>query len=629
MLASPPEMPAPAGDTVGTGPARPRWRARHGSDLTLVVGLTVALFALFQVPHLVNDAAFSVGPDVPVYLWWARVASSQGLSIVGARPGTPVLIPAIEGALGVGVVGALAGLQYALGPAIGLAGAALVRGRGAIGRPAWAVAGLFAGVWATHLGDGYVANLAFVAAYLAAAAMLARRTRRATVAAAILLGGGGLAHPQFFGAGVAILAVSALWAGWHDRRWSWSSDAGRTLGALLGGSAIVVAGVAAATIGAPRLDGDTSKDAFLRRTGQDDVLRRTYLHRSASNWRRYAPVMTTPLVVMGGLQGRGFARRFLVAWIGFTALTVPLGVATAWYPPDRVLTFAFCIPLLAALGFVWLGRRLGRWWLAWPIGAAVWILMVLAPFRVWAETSAFVSPREMRHAVTAGRIATTTPPGTPLVFVANEPRTRSLFLASHVLNVARAAVPPDRAADVRVFVGSVGDLLDGRSTVRDDDLFDLASATSLADIGDRETMAVFVLTEFDRGPRDREDPRLVRWNDDVWTTLPDPRPVGPGAGEPLAESRGALVAATLGTVFLLFAVGGGWAWWATGEPTASLLTAPAFGVATLTVAALTLERIGVVVGSRPGGVAVVVVAGAGGYALALARRRQRHEQRRG
>jgi hypothetical protein len=619
--ATPADAPAPV-------PVRGLTRARLRGDLLLVAALAIALFLLFQVPNLVNDAAFPVGPDAPVYLWWARVASSEGLSLVGSRPGTPVLIPAIDGASGLGVVGALGGLQYALGPAIGLAGAALVRGRGAIGRPAWAVAGMFAGVWATHLGDGYVANLAFVAAFLAAAAMLARRTRRGTVAAAMLLGGGGLAHPQFLVAGVAILGVSALWAAWRDRAWRWSSDAGRTLASVLGGVAIAAAGLAAVTIGPPRLGGDTSKDAFLRRTGQWGTLRRTYLHRFTSNWRRYAPFMTAPLVVLGGLQGRGFARRVLVSWIALSAVALPLGVATTWYPPDRILTFAFCVPLLAALGFVWLGRRLGRWWLAWPIGVVVWALMVLAPFRTWAETSAYVSPREMRHAVTAGRIAAaTTPPGTPLVFVVNEPRAPSLFLASHALNVARAAVPPDRATDVAVFVGSVGDLLDGHPTLRGDELFDLASATSFGDLTDRDRMAVFVLTEFDTDPADRDDPRLVRWTDDVGTTLPDPRRIPPADGEPLAESRPSFVVATAAVALLLLVVGGGWARWATGDVTAALLTAPAFGVATLTVSALVLERAGVAIGSRPGGIAAAALAGGGGYVLAVRRERQRREQR--
>jgi hypothetical protein len=615
---------------VTVASSRAGW-SRRGVDATIVGGLAVVLLALFSLPGILNHHVVPVGPDVPVYLWWARVAASEGVSAVGDRPGAPVLIPAIGGALDIGIVDALSGIQYALGPAIGLASAALVRGRGSSPRPAWIVAGLFAGVWATYLGEGYVANLAFVAAYLAGAAMLARRTRRGVIAAAVLFGGGGLAHPQFFAVGAGILLFAALWSAWRDRTWSWRSDAGRTLASLLGGGAIVTAGIAASLSGPPRIDGDTSKDAFLRRTGRFAELRRVYLDRFTSNWRRYAPIMSTVLVVMGALQGRGYARRFLVSWLALSAVALPVGLLTTWYPPDRILTFAFCIPLLAALGFVWLGRRLGRWWIAWPVGVAVGILMVLPPMRSWADSPTFVSPLEIDQAVEAGRIAATTPPRTPLVFVANDPRTRSLFLASHVLNVARAAVPPSRADDVWVFVGSVGDLLEGRPTDRHDQLYDLASATSLGDIPDDPPMVVFVLSEFDRDPDELRDPRLTRWGDGLTSTTAspaDPDALVPDDGEPAASDPESILAATIATFLLLVLVGAGWGWWATERLPGTLLIAPAFGVAALTIVSLGLERLGAGIASRPGGVTAALVAGGGGYALALLRERQRREQRR-
>src|SRR6185369_13585790 len=54
------------------------------------------------------------------------------------------------------------------------------RGRGrTLPRGGWLAAGVLAGAWATFLGGGYVSNLVFTAAFLAAAAALARRTRRA------------------------------------------------------------------------------------------------------------------------------------------------------------------------------------------------------------------------------------------------------------------------------------------------------------------------------------------------------------------------------------------------------------------------------------------------------------------
>ncbi len=137
-------------------------------DLLLVAAIGAALTVLFLRPGDLHGYPFPVGPDAPVYMWWAKVAAGRGVSLVGERPGTPVLIPSLGALLGAGIVPALAGLQYALGPAIGLAATGLSRGRGAVPRPAWIAGGLLAGTWATFLGGGYVANLAFVAPYLAA-----------------------------------------------------------------------------------------------------------------------------------------------------------------------------------------------------------------------------------------------------------------------------------------------------------------------------------------------------------------------------------------------------------------------------------------------------------------------------
>src|SRR3954471_17067986 len=284
--------------TVATTPiARQRARSRNartGLDLLLTGVLGAILIRVFLWPTLRHAYPFPVGPDVPVYLWWTRVAEYGGISMASERPGAPALIATLQGALGQGVAGALAGLQYALGPAIGLVAAALARGRGrTLPRGGWLAAGVLAGAWATFLGGGYVSNLVFAAAFLAAAAALARRTRRAAVVAAVVLGGGALTHPGFFVVGAAVLGVTGLWAAVHEGGFEWRSDAGRVATALGGALAIFGAGLAAAQIGPPRVAGETSGDAFLRHTGQLEALRGSYLDRYLDNWRRYSPFMTT------------------------------------------------------------------------------------------------------------------------------------------------------------------------------------------------------------------------------------------------------------------------------------------------------------------------------------------------
>ena len=227
------------------------------------------LVAIFAWPGLFRGWTFGPGPDESVYLWWTRLGAAEGISLVGARPGVPALIATVAGALGVPLIPALAGLQQALGVSIGLAAVALVHGRAHGGRPGWALVGLMAGVFAVHLAGGYVANLAFATAFLAAAAALARRTRRGVIAAALLLGGGGLSHPQFFLAGAAILVAAAAVAWALEPEHGWRSDAGRVLVALAGGGLVVGAGLLSMLLGPTRLSVDIPRLVALYQQGRD------------------------------------------------------------------------------------------------------------------------------------------------------------------------------------------------------------------------------------------------------------------------------------------------------------------------------------------------------------------------
>ena len=138
--------------------------ARTAIDLLLVAVLGAVFLRVAVWPTLVHHYPFGVGPDMPVYLWWSRVGVAEGISLVGERPGTPALIPTVASALGIGLVPAVAAVQYALMPASALAAAALARGRGETPRLAWIAGAVLAGAWTTFLAGGYLANLALVAA---------------------------------------------------------------------------------------------------------------------------------------------------------------------------------------------------------------------------------------------------------------------------------------------------------------------------------------------------------------------------------------------------------------------------------------------------------------------------------
>jgi hypothetical protein len=602
-------------------------------DVLALAALIAVLIAVFAWPGLFRAWSFGPGPDGTVYMWWTRVGAAEGISLVGGRPGVPALIQTVAGTLGVPLVAGLAGLQQALGVSIGLAAVALVRGRGHGGRPGWVLVGAMAGLYAVHLADGYVANLAFTAAFLAAAAALARRSRRGVVSAALLLGGGGLSHPQFFLVGAVILVAAAAVAWVLEPEHGWRSDAGRTLVSLAGGGLIVGSGLVSMLAGASRLAVDTSKDGFLRRAGLDDALTRNYLFRFRENLRRFSPWVTLPLAAVGALQVHGFTRRFLLAWAAITIVGVPMGLATGWFPPERVLTFGFAMPILAAQGLTWVWERTEpRRWLT--VGATVVLLSLFALPAIDAQRDQqpFVSPEDLAAATLAGRIASTLPAGTPLVFVVDDPDRFVTFNATNVANIARAAVPTDRADDVYVFVGTLDDLAADRPTVRGEPEYDALSRITLADLPEGER-AVFLAPEWNRDPSVLVDDRLSTWvgtdgaaaGGQVRSSVPGPRPLPAGADELAPSSPVAIGLSAVAALAVLWLVGAGWSRWAFGDLVATATAAPAFGIATITVAALVLERLGVPFDGRWGPVLASAFAALGGYALLVVQRKPAHD----
>jgi hypothetical protein len=516
------------------------------------------------------------------------------------------------------LVAAVAGLQYSMAALVGVGATAVVRGHARGGRWGWALAGLLAGLFAVHLAGGYVANLAFTLPFLAAGAALATRTLRGTAVAALLLGGGGLMHPQFFFVGAGILAVVAVWSWVRESDHGWSSDGGRVIMALAGGSALVGLGVLATQFGSAKLVADTSKDAFLRRTGLMVQLREVYLKRFLANAGRYLPWLTLPLAAMGITRARrGFTRRFLAAWAVITLVGVPVGILTRLFPPDRIMTFAFALPMLAALGVTWgwdaIAQRISPW-LAWPVSLVLVALMGGAALNAWSAQQTFLSPDSIDDTTAAGRVAATVPEGTPLVFIVNEAREKSAFVATLAANLLRAALPPERAEDVYLYVGDAAHYFAGEPTPGGSEEFDVLSRRSLEALpaGPR---AVFVLREFDRDADDRADPNLQVWSDAVASNVVDPRPLAAAPGELRASSPRGISVATVLIGLLLWAVGYGWARWTLGDRVGSAATAPGFGVAVLGLAGLVLERTGVPLTGSWGPTLVSVLGGGLGYLL--------------
>lgn len=576
---------------------------------------------MLLAPFVRHGFGFGLGPDIPVYLWWTRVGASQGLSIVGERPGSPALFAVLSGVSHLPLSAVTAGFEAAFGAAIGAGVAMLVRAAGAMAgerrgvRAAWMLGGLLTGLFSVHLAAGYLANLAFAAPFVAASVCLTLGTTRSTVLAAIALGGGGLAHPQFFGIGALVFAGVAVWS-LVRREPGWRSDAGRVAAALLGAGTILAGGLLAMTIGPARLAVDTSKDGFLRRAGMTDAVRHAYLERALHRWTRYVQWLALPLAVLGLMRTSGFARRVLAAWGALVVLGAPVGLLTGWFPADRLITFGFSIPALAGVGVVgvwlWLERRV---WLATLVAVALVGTMASGALISWSRQAPFITPLEVDRATTAAQIADTLPLGTPLVFIVDDDDNTVSFLATRAANVIRASMPPDRVADVFLYVGTPQNFLRGEPTIRGSAEYDAMSRLYLDDIPQAPSATAFVLAPFNRTPGATTDPDLTRWAPGVSSTVPGPSPLAT-TRDPLEPSAPVqIVLASLVLLMLTGIVGFGWARWTGLDTPAAVAIAPAIGAAALAILGVAVEPFGLPLSGSLGPTLVAVLAGGGGYVV--------------
>jgi hypothetical protein len=597
----------------------------------VAVGLILAAF--FLAPTVIRGYHFAIGADSPVYTWWARLAGHDGLSAVGSRPGVPALVLVVGGTLNLSTTEAVAAVGLVLPVAVGLAAAGLVL------CATWSMSsavlsGLFAGWYAANLANGYLASLAAAALFVAALAALVRRR---TAAAAVLLGAAALCHFAFAALGAGILLATVAWDGWTRRRRGQSPLAGRhdraALGALAGGAAIAGAGFLSLLAWGPGAiaGADTSKDAFLRRAGLSGRLHDLYRSRFAGSWVRYLPFVYVPLAAVGTAarwnddgDGPGFALRTLVAWIALTGLGVVAALLTALLPAERFLSFAFSLPVLAALGVVWLWASGSRH--AWTRVVAVVAVAAVAVGSVlaWRHAAQFFRDDEMAAAATAAGVVAALPAGTPVVFVVDG-RDHPGLDVPRWANELRSAVPPDCIRDVHVVVGTAADFLAGRPTGAGDTLHDRLSALYLADL--RRALA---------GSTTRPVAIVLRpMNEHGFAAAASiGRAAGPGVvviggatatSIPAAPLRPApiwrTVLAAIEALSLVGIVGFGWTRALIARGPAALGLSLATGIAMLALAGIALDRLGVRL-TGPVPVLLSVAVGAGGYALAFRRGRR-------
>ena len=245
-------------------------------------------------------------------------------------------------------------------------------------------------------------------------------------------------------------------------------------------SATTEPNVLATVAGPGPIAADTSKDAYLRRAGLDQTLVDAYRERFRLRAARYVQWIAVPLAVLGTFDADGFLRRFLGSWLGVMAIAIPVGWITGWFPPDRIVTFGFAVPIAAAISLVWILRRHTNH--AWVTRVVVVLLagwMIVGALLAWGRQRPFVSVEEAGLTRYTALLAAALPEGTPIVYLVDDddaerlggrhadlpagfgrPLTDALEQPVHVLDLAgmgteRLELPVERVGHVDPGVGVV------------------------------------------------------------------------------------------------------------------------------------------------------------------------------
>jgi hypothetical protein len=578
--------------------------------MLLAIVSALIVVALYLIHPLTEGYTLPIGPDGPVYTWLARAAAATGLAeSPGAGPGVPTLTLLLGRILGTDPLETVTLLGPVLAACCGLAGAALIEAALGPSLHRALLAAVLTGAFTAYLAGGWLANVAMVAVFLAAAAAMALAGRGwpPAVLCAAMLGAAGLFHRVFFLVGAMMLLLVVVGSGLRERREgrSWRElHAARMAVALGGGLAVAGGGVLWMTTAAT-IPGDTSQDGFFRRTGLRDLLLDRYRERFWGDVGRAA----IPVAVGFGLAGWAGAaadtdqrdgRRFLtLLWAAWAVLTVGgilVLAATAWGPPNRLLQFAFFLPIGAAAGAAALLRRgiLGG-----VVVAAAAAAFVGGAMGGWFRQSPSFTAEELNAVKQAGSVIRRMElaPGVPLVFVVDTDQPAAAYHVTRAANLIRMGVPADRIADVRIVVGTPDDVLERRAPRTGDREHDRIASVYLREAGealDRGT--ILVLRSFNPAAGSTEEdvvgPEVILLSDH---TPPGPAPSRLPAVEPV-KGLGSinLVWRSVAALLALGVIGLGWSRWGLREAgwLASLAGAPSAGVAVAVLVGVPADRLG-------------------------------------
>jgi hypothetical protein len=359
---------------------------------------------------------------------------------------------------------------------------------------------------------------------------------------------------------------------------------------------------------------DTSADAFLRRAGLAQSLAAQYRSRLSHHWARYELWLIVPLAFLGRkASSSGFVRRFLQVWVGVTVLGLVAALVTDQIPGLRTLSFAFALPILAALG---LSRAWGRFrpLAAWALVAALAAVLIFGSALTWFRERPYITDEQVAQMDQANSFIDATPLGTPLVFVVNE--NNPDLVSFHVTdwgNVIRASVPPDRIREVYLYVGTPQNAAALKPTLTGNSEHDTLSKLYLKDLlaGTRGKPAPLIcfVPAFQSEAPSLPLPSQITCRANMATIISTP-------SEPWA-----IVLAGFEVFALLAFAGLGWSLAVLHGRFRVVALSPAFGAAAISLVAIAVDRLGFRLGNSATTTSVTAIAALSGYLAAWLRYR--------
>jgi len=613
--------------------------------------LAVGIMGLFLWIYPSKHFSVPIGWDQSEYLWRTKLAQLLGVANIdkytealrstkAGRPAFPVIAATLSSLGRVNLFRLAAVLPSIMAAAIGLAAGALVTG--VLRRPLWQLAAVAVAVGFSPVvirlmnPEAYMDNMFSASVFLAAAVPIALSLEApgALVPAIVLLGAGATIHWAFFFVMAAIfllVAILYLPASWRDWRAGGraiaTTPSARIVEAVVGGAAAGAAVIFAVMQNAiPKARLDASE---LTKKLRNDI-------------GKYRFPITLPMAGFGlvalaadstGKDDRARRSRFLFAFLVAWCLAVLAGyvgrlLVSRSIPSHRFLAFALSVPVLGALGLLWLSSLASKIRALGPAAKVLGVAVVLAGLsaaaylghREWFGAQTWTNPTTLEQAGTAGGYleAAGIPVDRPVVFIMH---TGDYNLAALSRQEVRASLPADRITHTYFYIGTPQHYLARQPEhSRISRLYFNRMSSVYASNPVAIILPVLAQADFESWVQAHPDSNYAS---KMAVVRGPPLPSGalPYTGPPVSPmSFGYVMAVAVVGLAILALVGHGWMVALLGRSLGAaevLALSPAMGVAVLVLGGIVIDRMGVRLTGLGGALAPVLIAVAGWAVAAL------------